>query len=147
MKKIIIASFAVVMLIVACKKSENENTGNLTLSTDNLAGKYKITAATATLASASIGLDIYDSILKKPCQKIATHTFTAAGVYTYSDMCDTVPYTTSNAYTIVQPDELNYGGRRYKVASLTTTQLIVGYDSFINPYGNTNFKLTLTKQP
>lgn len=146
MKKIIIASFAAVLLIMACKKDENTNTGNLTLSMDNLVGKYKVTAATATLTGTSLSGNIYDTAFK-PCQKAAIHTFTASGVYTYSDMCDTVPYSNSNAYTIVQPDQLNYGGKKYKVASLTTTQLIVGYDSVIPVYGPTNFKLTLTKQP
>ncbi len=146
MKKIIVASFAVVMLIVACKKSENVNTGNLTLTTNNLAGKYKVTAATATLTGTSLTGNIYDTAFK-PCQKAAFHTFSGAGIYTYSDMCDTVPYTNSNAYTIVEPDQLNYGGKRYKVASLTSTQLIVGYDSIIPVYGSTNFKLTLTRQP
>ena len=140
------ASFAAVLLIVACKKDENANTGNLTLSNDNLAGKYKVTAATATLTGTSLTGNIYDTAFK-PCQKAATHTFSAAGVYTYSDMCDTVPTVKADAYTIVQPDELRYGGKRYKVASLTTTQLVVGYDSVIPTYGSTNFKLTLTRQP
>jgi hypothetical protein len=41
---------------------------------------------------------------------------------------------------------LTYGGKQYLVNSLTSTKLVVSFDSIIPVFGDATFKLTFTRQ-
>lgn len=159
MKKIIITTFSAIILIVACKKDENATTGNLELTGANIEGKYKTTAATFTLTGSTIPYDFFNTGTAYPaCEKDNIHTFTAStttvntGIYNYADsgVYCTPPASRTGPYTIIPPNQLRFDGRTYLVERLTTTNLIVGFDSTGVTSGVTlsgRVKLTLTKQP
>ena len=150
MNKIIVAAICLFTVVIACKKSSNSTTDSLTLNTVNIAGKYRATDFYVT--ASGIGYDIYDSVFNPACKKLSINTFTSDGYYTYFDSCNKTTSVPS-VYTVVSPNVLYYNGKQYIVQSLTSSQLVIGFDSLITlpqPYNttlNANFKLTLTKQP
>jgi hypothetical protein len=147
MKKLFITSCTFLLLIIACKKEENTTTGSLELTSTNISGKYKTTAGTITPSGSSLAFDFYNvDAYYAPCKRDDLHTFTAAGTYNYADSgvyCTTPPIGKTGTYTLVAPNQLTFDGRAYLVESLTTTNLVIGYDST----GFGKVKLTLTKQP
>jgi hypothetical protein len=160
MKKIIATAFTAIILIAACKKDENTTTGSLELTSTNLAGKYKTTAATFTPAGSTLAYDFFNTGTTYPaCEKDNIHTFTAStttanvGTYNYADSgvyCTPIPMGHTGTYTITPPNQLSFDGRTYLVESLTTTNLVVGFDSTAVVASTTisgRAKLTLTKQP
>lgn len=159
MKKIIATTLTALVLIIACKKEENATTGSLELTSTNLSGKYKITAATFTLSGSTIPYDFFNNGTAYPvCEKDNIHTFTAsttttnAGIYNYADsgVYCTPPSSRTGTYSITPPNQLSFDGRAYLVESLTTSALVVGFDSTGVTSGVTlsgRVKLTLTKQP
>ncbi len=160
MKKIIVTTLTALVLITACKKEENATTGSLELTSTNLAGKYKTTGATFTLSGSTIPYDFFNTGTAYPaCEKDNIHTFTASttttniGTYNYADSgvyCTTIPMGRTGTYTITPPNQLTFDGRAYLVESLTTSALVVGFDSTGVTSGVTlsgRVKLTLTKQP
>ena len=148
MKKLIITSCTLFLLITACKKEENTTTGSLELTNALIfLVNYKTTAATITPSGSSLAFDFYNvDAYYAPCKRDDLHTFTAAGTYNYADSgvyCTTPPIGKTGTYTLVAPNQLTFDGRAYLVESLTTTSLVIGYDST----GFGKVKLTLTKQP
>ncbi|MFY7965139.1 MAG: hypothetical protein ACOVO1_09605 [Chitinophagaceae bacterium] len=143
MKKLIVATLSVV-LFFACKKEENPSNGDLTLSTANIAGKYRTTDAYVTLKSSLIGASIYDTAFNSVCKKYSYHTFDTAGNYVFFDSCKSS--STTSSYSITPPTMLTYGGKQYLVNSLTSTKLVVSFDSIIPVFGDATFKLTFTRQ-
>ncbi len=152
MKKIIATTLTALVLITACKKEENATTGNLDLTNANIAGKYKTTAATMTLSGSTLAIDFFNlDAYYPPCKRDDIHTFTASttvnvGTYNYADSgiyCTTPPVGRTGTFTITPPNQLSFDGRSYLVESLTTTALVIGFDST----GVGKVKLTLTKQP
>jgi hypothetical protein len=144
MKKLIISSFVLLSLIAACKKDSNSTTGGLNLNTSTIAGRYTTTDAYVTLSGGLSG-DIYDTAFSKDCQKFSINTFTAGGSYIFFDSC--TKKTDTSAYGIVSPNLLYYHNKQYVVQSLTSTKLVIGFDSIIPVFGSANFKLTLTRIP
>lgn len=147
MKKIIVASLSM-LVFITCKKDENPSTVNLELTGSNLQGKYKTTAATITPSGSTLAFDFYGIDQYYPvCKRDDIHTFTATGTtYNYADSgvyCTTPPVGRTGTYTLVPPTQLTFDGRNYLVESLTTSSLIIVYDSV----GAGRVKLTLTKQP
>lgn len=146
MKKIFFVSLSA-LLFITCKKDDNPSTGSLDLTTTNIAGKYKTTAATITPSGSTLAIDIYNiDAYYAPCKRDDIHTFTAAGSYNYADSgtyCTTPPVGRTGTYVLVPPTQLTFDGRAYLVESLTTSSLIIGFDST----GFGKVKLTLTKQP
>ena len=146
MKKIIFASLSM-LVFITCKKDENATTGSLELTSANLEGKYKTTAAVITPTGSSVGFDFYNIDAYYPaCKRDDIHTFTATGqTYNYADSgvyCSTPPVGHTGVYTLVQPTQLTFDGRNYLVESLTKTSMVIVYDST----GVGKVKLTLTKQ-
>jgi len=160
MKKIIATTLTALVLITACKKEENATTGSLELTSTNLSGKYKTTAATFTPSGSTLAYDFFNTGTTFPaCEKDNIHTFTASttttntGTYNYADSgvyCTPIPMGSTGTYSIIPPNQLSFGGKAYLVESLTTTNLVVGFDSTAT-IGTTTIsgraKLTLTKQP
>jgi hypothetical protein len=144
MKKILIASISALFLFMACKKDENTTTGSLDLTLANIAGKYRTTGSYITLKSSGIGADIYDTAFNSVCKKFSYHTFSTSNVYSFYDSCANT--TTNSTYSVTPPNILTYNNKQYLVQSLTTTKLVIAFDSTLPIFGDANFKLTLTKQ-
>ena len=146
MKKIITASLTI-LVFFACKKDENASTGNLEVTTTNIAGKYKTTAATIIPTGTTFVFNIFNQdAYYAPCKRDDIHTFTTVGTYNYADSgvyCTTPPVGRTGTYALVLPNQLTFDGRAYLVESLTTSALVIGFDST----GFGKVKITLTKQP
>lgn len=152
MKKVLIA-FSVVAFVAACKKSEDNNTPtNLTVTKANIAGTYKVTAATFTPDGTTVDVDVFsDTSIYKTCKKDDLLKFDTASYYTYTDagvVCSPNGSTAPSLYSL-SANVLTYAGKDYTVASLTSAQLIITRRDSI-PYNGSYFKgngkLTLSRQ-
>lgn len=136
-----------VLIFAACKKDEVISGGNLELTNNNIAGKYKTTAATLTPSGSVLVIDFFNiDAYYPPCQRDNIHTFATIGTYNYADSgvyCTTPPTGRTGLYTLTPPNQLSFDGRSYQVESLTTSNIIIGFDSAAVG----RVKLTLTKQP
>lgn len=152
MKKIIIA-VTIITVIAACKKNDDNNTPtNLTVTKANIAGTYKVTAATFTPNGTTVDVDVFsDTGVYKTCKKDDLLKFDTASFYTYTDagiVCSPNGSTAPSIYSL-SANTLTYAGKDYTVASLTTAQLIITRtDSipFNGSYIKGNGKLTLSRQ-
>lgn len=152
MKKILFV-FSVIVVVVACKKSEDNNTPtNLAVTKANIAGTYKVTAATFTPNGTTVEVDVFsDTGVYKTCKKDDLLKFDTASYYTYTDagiVCSPNGSAAPSLYSL-SGNTLTYEAKDYTVATLTSAQLIITRtDSipFNGSYIKGNGKLTLSRQ-
>ena len=146
MKKILVI-FLGIFVLISCKKEETVPS-TLVLSNTTVAGNYKTTAATINPIGSTLVFDFFNiDTYYPPCQRDNLHTFTVAGMYAYADIgifCTTPPAAPQTGpYTISNSDTtLTFSGKRYKVETLTSTNMIIAFDSAAVG----RVRLTLTKQ-
>ncbi len=147
MKKIFITLSVVALVIAACKKNETSTEPTVPLTKANIAGTYKVTAATFTPSGSSVDFNIFDDTsVYKTCKKDDLLIFDTTN-YRYSDVgtiCNPNGSTTSSPYTLKLPDTLTYGGTSYKIESLTASQIKIS-SSVTSPIAGKG-GLTLTRQ-
>ncbi|MCX6208929.1 MAG: hypothetical protein NTZ59_05365 [Bacteroidetes bacterium] len=112
MKKLIL-TFSIVTIIVACKKNEDNTAPSLPLTKSNIAGTYKVTAATFTPSGSPLAFNVFDDTTAyKVCKKDDLLIFDTTN-YTYSDVgtiCSPNGSVSPSPYTLKLPDTLIYGG-------------------------------------
>lgn len=153
MKKIIILLSAVTIMS-SCKKNDDTPASTLDLTIANIAGNYKITAATATPSGSTSEFDVYaGTTFYKDCQKDDILNFSTTSNYTYTDAgvtCSPNGTTTPSPFSVNATSKtLTYGGKTYDVVTFTNTQLVLKNVQDFNYSGTTisaTLKFTLTRQ-
>jgi hypothetical protein len=133
MKKLLLVFFALIAFF-ACKKSSTDTTVSLDVTAANIAGTYKITAATTSIGG--ITTDVYNNASVFPvCSKDDIYVFNANGTYTITDagvVC-TPSNTFSGSYTVnTAAKTITIGTQTYTVVSLTNTAAVLTQTNFMN---------------
>jgi hypothetical protein len=133
MKKFLIL-FIALTAFLACKKSSTDTTTSLDVTIANIAGTYKITAATSSIGGTSI--DVYNNASVFPaCSKDDIYVFNSNGTYTITDagvVCSP-SNTISGSYSVnTAAKTITVGTQTYTVVSLTSTNVVLTQNNFMN---------------
>lgn len=140
MKRILLCVSAAVLLLTACDKDEDEP-ANVTPTTTNVAGSYKITAASVN------GADVFGQY--EACEKDDIHTFAAysspatSGTYTLTDAGTVCSPTTadSGTWTLVNSTSIDINGLVYNIVSFNNSTMVVSFS-----FGGATYQETYTRQ-
>jgi len=132
--RVLIAVLVVFFSFVGCKKSSGDTQTSLDVTAANIAGTYKITAATSTIAGATT--DVYNNASLFPvCLKDDIYVFNANNTYTITDgavVCSPTT-TTSGTYSVNSAAKtITIGTQTYTVVSLTNTAIVFTQSNFMN---------------
>lgn len=132
MRKLILLTF-VLIAVTACKKKSTDTTVSLDVTMANIAGTYKITAATAT--QSGITVDVYNNAsVFPPCNKDDIYVFSASGTYTITDAGVTCspPSNFSGTYSVnTSAKTITLNGQVCNVISLTSSAAVVAQPNFM----------------
>src|SRR3954464_2907405 len=120
MKKLFIL-FLALTAFLGCKKNSTDTTVSLDVTTTNIAGTYKITAATASVGGLST--DVYNNPSVFPvCSKDDIYVFNSNGTYTITDagvVCSPSNSISGNYSVNTAAKTITVGTQTYTVVSLT----------------------------
>jgi hypothetical protein len=146
MRKLLILALAFVA-ITGCKKNDDTPTEvSLEVTANNVAGTYKITAATASVAG--ITQDIFNNnSFFDACDKDDTYTLTAAtstsGAYNVTDagvQCAPSNTATGTYSLNTAAKTITINGQTGNITTLTATKLVVSQPNFMG----SSFTVTVT---
>jgi hypothetical protein len=126
MKKILMGIIALSMLTVtACKKDDKEP-ANVTPTTANLSGSYKISKVTAMPSGSTTETDVTNSWLQA-CEKDDVITLASNGTYTVTDAGTTCSPSSADTgtWSLVNSTTINLDGSNYTINRFNGTNLDV----------------------
>lgn len=131
MKKILTLALAFIA-ITSCKKDNETTETSLEVTANNVAGTYKITAATATIAGTNQDI-LNNNSFFEACDRDDTYTLTAAGVYTVTDagvQCSPNNNATGTYSINTAAKTITINGQTGNITTLTATKLVVSQPNF-----------------
>ena len=148
MKKFLFVCITAFAFMSCDKKEDDPVVPSLEVTTNNLVGTYKITAATATQAGITVNvLTTYWEECKRDDTYTLTATTSTTGAYNVTDagMPCTTSSTATGTYSVnTAAKTITINGQTADVVSLTTTTLVISQSNFQG--SNATVKITYTKQ-
>lgn len=146
MKKILFL-FLAAGIFSSCDKNDDTATASLDVTMANIAGSYKITAATMT--SGGVTADIFNNnSFFAACDRDDVYGFTSTGGYTVTDagvQCSPAN-TDAGTYTVnTAAKTITIDGETWNVTSLTSSQMVATQSNFMGTTGATG-TVTFTRQ-
>ncbi len=145
MKKILTLALAFIA-ITSCKKDNDPAQASLEVTANNVAGTYKITAATASVGTASQDIFNNNSFFDA-CDRDDTYTLTAvtstSGAYNVTDagvQCSPNNTATGTYSLNTAAKTITINGQTGNITTLTATTLVVSQSNFMN----SGFTVTVT---
>lgn len=134
-------------LFTGCSKDDDEDVVSIDVTMSNVAGTYKLTAATMTAGGATV--DIYNNAMVIPvCEKDDLVGFTAAGAYTNTDVgvqCTPLNNFAGTYSVNTAAKTITIDGETFNVTTLTSAKMVIQQPNFQGTAGATG-TLTLTRQ-
>ncbi|MCE3283738.1 MAG: hypothetical protein K0Q66_2475 [Chitinophagaceae bacterium] len=144
MRKLLV--LVVLAAFISCEPKKDPVAPSLSVTNANVAGSYKITAATASMGGFT--QDVYNNAsVFPPCQKDDVHTLTTGGAYTVVDGAVTCSPSTNytGTYTVnTAANTITLGTQTCNVIDLTATTIVVSQPNFMG--SSVTVTATYTKQ-
>ena len=126
----------------SCDKDDNE----CETTAQDIAGSYRVTAATYRASSTSAEVDYYNTLYSDPRERDDIVTFNANGTYTFADAgVQCVPSgNDTGTWSLVSATSITIDGDALTLESFNCQQLVIS--NFDTQIAGVRLKLTLTRQ-